>query len=849
MRGSNGVGGDTIGEAADKRLTVSTQISGVDVSEDNSTAGGSGATLPNRARVVVIGGGAVGASVLYHLTERGETDVVLLDLNELTSGSTWHAAGNIPTYTGDRAMLRVQHYSTELYTTLSADDAYPFAYNKTGSIRLARTEERWLEFKRVTAMANALDYGYELITPEEARDRFYPHLNTDDIVGVLWDPNDGDVDPSQLTQAMASAARKRGARVVRFCPVTAVEPSGEGWKVTTDRGIIEADIVVNAAGYRGAEVAAMVGEFLPMVSLEHQYLVTEPVPELEALDAKIPLLRDPDASYYLRQEKHGLILGPYEKGATPRWTDGKLPEDFAYQLWPDDLERLEWYIEEACNRMPLLGTVGVQRVINGPIPYAPDGFPYVGPAVGKQNFYHACAFTFGICQAGGSGRVIAEWILDGKPSFDTWSLDPRRYDAYADQAYVVERATETYAEEYAIAYAEEEKPAGRPRLVTPVTERLKARGAVMGARGGWERAAHFNAGDDTAGEATYGRAPWFEQVAHECRSVRDHVGLTEISGFARWRVTGDDAATWLDGLSASKLPSLGRVGLAYFCAPHGGIVTETSVTRLGENDILLMGAAAARRHDRDWLDAHLPATGVTIEDVTEASTTLVIAGPKSRDLLASLTDADVSNAAFPWLTAQQITVAGIAVLALRVNYVGELGWELHVGVEQSGALYDALVEAGKDFELADIGQYAVGSLRLEKAYRAWKTDFDLDVTPLDGGLSRFVDLDKGEFVGRDALLAQRDAGVETAFVQMLLDDSDPCEAMFGAPILRDGAIVGMVTSGGYGHRLERSIALGLVDIEHAGVGTSLVVDAFGVHRKADVVAEPAWDPRNERLRA
>jgi len=800
--------------------------------------------------VVVIGGGAVGCSVLYHLAMRGMSEAVLLDMNELTSGSTWHAAGNIPRFSSDRSMLRLQHYSTELYAKLAADPAYPIAYHQTGAVRLARTPDRALEFERVAAMANAMGYGLELMTPAAMNER-WPQISADDVVSVLYDPKDGDIDPSQLTQAFASAARAKGARIVRFAPVTAIEAlPGSRWRVTSEKGSIEADVVVNAGGYRGAQIAALVGEHLPMATMEHQYLVTEAVPELAAREDKIPMVRDPDASYYLRQEKHGLILGPYEKGATPRWTDGKLPDDFAYQLWPDDLDRLARYIEDACERVPLLGTVGVQRVINGPIPYAPDGLPYIGPAVDKPNFFHACAFTFGICQSGGAGRAISEYILDGKPSFDLWSMDPRRYGAYADQAYAVEKACEVYAEEYAIVYPEQEKPAGRPRLVTPVTERLIERGAVMGARGGWERAVYFaRSGDDTCAAAGYGRNAWFDTVGAECRAVRDGVGLIEIGGFSRHRVRGADARRWLDPLVATRLPDAGRVGLAWFCDDDGCIVTETSITAFADDDLLVIGAAAARRLDRDWLEAHrVEGMDIDIADQTEAMTTLVVAGPNARRLLAPLTETDLDNAAFRWLTHRPISVAGIAVDALRVNFVGELGWELHVPIEHAAALHASLHEAGADHGLVDVGMYAMESMRLEKAYRHWKQDIDRDVTPLEAGFERLVALGKGEFAGRDALRRQAEAGVQRRFVQMLLEPGG-IEPMFGAPILAAGQVVGQVTSAGFGHRLERSVALGYVSAGLAEAGTDLQVDCFGKARSATVVAEPAWDPRNDRLRS
>jgi len=805
--------------------------------------------LPARARVVVIGGGAVGTSVLYHLAMRGMDDAVLLDMNELTSGSTWHAAGNVPRFSSDRSLLRLQHYSTELYAGLAADPAYPIAYHRTGSVRLARTADRALEFERVAAMANAMDHGLELMTPRAMSER-WPEISSHDLTSVLWDPRDGDIDPSQLTQAMASAARSKGARIVRFAPVTGIDSlPGERWRVNSDKGRIEADVVVNAGGYRGAQIAAMIGEFLPMATMEHQYLVTEAVPELLARGDSLPLVRDPDASYYLRQEKHGLILGPYEKGATPRWTDGQLPEDFAYQLWPDDLERLEWYIEQACERVPLLGTVGVQRVINGPIPYAPDGLPYIGPAVGQRNFFHACGFTFGICQAGGAGKAISEYILDGRPEHDLWSMDPRRYGAHADRAFAIEKACEVYAEEYAIAYPQQEKPAGRPRLVTPVTERMIERGAVMGARGGWERAVWFaQLGDDTTAAAGYGRNAWFDRVGTECRAVRDGVGLIEIAGFSRHRVRGADARRWLDGLVATRLPSAGRVGLAWFCDERGGIVTETSVTTFADDDVLLIGAAAGRRLDRDWLEQHrIGGMDVGIDDETEAFTTLVVAGPSSRVLLASMTGSDVSDGAFGWLSHRPITVAGIALHAQRINFLGELGWELHVPIEHAGTLHDSLHEAGAAHGLVDVGMYAMESMRLEKAYRHWQQDIDRDVTPLEAGFERWVALDKADFIGRAALQRQADAGVVRRFVQMLLDEG-AIEPMPGAPILHAGRPIGRVTSGGFGHRLERSVALGYVPVELSAPGTDLQIDCFGSARSATVVAQPAWDPENARPR-
>ena len=752
--------------------------------------------MKRSARVVIIGGGVVGCSALYHLAKRGWTDSVLVEMDELTSGSTWHAAGNVPTFSTSRNTIKLQNYSTQLYAQLAADPDYPINYHQTGSLRLAQSEARMEEYRHVLAMANAMGLGYELLDVKALQQR-HPFVEGHSLQGALWDPHDGDIDPSQLTQALASAARKMGAQLYRFTCVTGIErTSGNEWSVKTDKGSISCEFVINAGGYRGAEISALGGQFMPMVCMQHQYLLTEQIAELEQHHGKLPLVRDPDDSWYLRQEKNALILGPYEWAATPHWADGKLPRSFAYELYADDLDRLEWYIEQACKRVPILGTAGVQRVINGPIPYTPDGNAYIGPAFGLQNFFHCFGFSFGICQGGGAGKSIAEWVIDGQPEWDLWSMDARRYTEYATQDYVVKRATELYQHEYAIQFPDKEWPAGRPALMSPVYARLKAKGAQFGARGGWERATWFpRPQDDTTPAPSFHHGPWFDAVGEECRHVREHVGVLDLGGFSKYEINGGGAAAWLDTLIAGKLPRPGRLSLSYFCTPAGGVWSEMTITRLADEHFLLITAAAAKWHDLQWLQEHLPAAGnINLNDVSNDYSTLVVAGPRARQVLQKLTNADLSNAAFPWLSYQTLQMAESEVIAMRVNYVGELGWELHVRNAQQLVLYDALMAAGVEFGIRDFGIYAMESMRLEKCYRAWKAELDHEYSPLRSGLRRFVDLEKPEFIGKAALVQEAKEGTPDQFTAFELADGN-ADAMYGCSVQQAGKVVGYITSG------------------------------------------------------
>ena len=804
--------------------------------------------MKSHVRVLVIGGGAVGCSALYHLARRGWTDIALTERDELTAGSTWHAAGNCPTFSTSWNILKLQRYGNALYQRLAAEADYPIDYHVTGSIRLAHGKARMEEFAHVAAMARAQGIEFELIGPTEIKSR-HPLIALDDIAGGLWDPYDGDIDPSQLTQAFAHGARQAGAEIYRFNPVTAIHARPDGtWAVTTKGGTIVAEIVVNAAGYRAGEIAAMVGQSLPLVSLQHQYLVTEGIAAIAALPVRLPLLRDPDVSYYLRQERDGLLLGPYERRPKSVWPDG-IPPGFSSELFADELDRLEPYIAAAIARVPALGGVGVKRIVNGPIPYAPDGNPYIGPAAGLRNFFHCNSFSFGICQAGGAGKTIAEMIVDGEAEWDLWAFDARRYGAYADTGYVTAKAIELYEHEYAVAFANEERPAGRPRHVTPLYDRLAAKGAVFGARGGWERAAWFAPHGETAANfVSFQRTNWHAPVGRECRAVAERVGIMDLAGFSKFQVGGAGAAAWLDGFVCGALPRVGRVTLAYALTPRGRLRSEFTITRLAEDRFLLLAAASARDHDWDLLSGNLPGDGsVELADASESGSTLVLAGPLARDVLAPLTATDLSNAAFPWLAAREIVVAGVKLLALRVNYVGELGWELHAAMDGLPRLYDALWEAGRAHGIVDFGMYAMDSLRLEKSYVAWKQDITLDYDPFEAGLGRFVRLDKGDFVGRAALVERRARGIGQSLVSLLVEAED-ADAPSSSVVLRDGEPVGVVGSGGYGHRIGRSIALAYVRRDLAAPGTPLDIAILGKRCKAVVAASPLYDPANGRLR-
>ena len=808
--------------------------------------------MKSHTQVLVIGGGAVGCSALYHLTQLGVRDVVLLERDELTSGSTWHAAGNCPNFSTSWNLIKLQRHSTRMYAELAARVGYDINYHITGSIRLAHTLQRVDEFRHVLAQARAQGIEFEMLDPAEIRAR-HPFITTDDIRAGLYDPYDGDIDPAQLTQALAKGARDAGAQIHRQTRVTAIErrPSGE-WRVVTDRGEIVAQTVINAAGYRGGEIAALVGVYLPIVTLSHQYLVTEDIPELVARGAaRLPLLRDPDVSYYMRQERQGLILGPYEWQATAHWLRG-IPEEFAQQLFDDDLPRLESYIEAACARVPLLGTVGVKSVINGPIPYAPDGNPLIGPAPGLPGFFHCCAFTFGIAQAGGAGKVIAEWVVHGQPEWDMWPLDVRRYHDYADQKFTLAKALETYRHEYGIGFPAEERAAGRPAKSSPAYGRLQHKGARFGARGGWERAVYFPLPTDPsdAPESSFRRPRWHAAIARECQAVQQRVAVLDLPGFTKFEVSGAGAAAWLDHMVAGALPRPGRTALSYFCAPNGGIVTEMTITALAPERYWLISAAAGERHDEHWLRAHLPerAAAVNIDNQTERFGTLIVVGPKSRELLTALTSTDLSNQAFPWLAVRTLAIGQTEAIALRVNYVGELGWELHLPVEQLLAVYDLLWAAGVPLGISDFGLYAMDSLRLEKCYRAWKGDLTSEYTPLMASLNRFVKLDKpGGFIGQEALRREARRGPRERFVPLLVEAGDADAAAVSIVFQRD-QVVGLVTSGGYGYRLQQSIALAYVQSDLAAAGTELEVEILGTRRRAVVGTEPLYDPENLRLR-
>ncbi len=816
------------------------------------------ADFPTTARVVIIGGGVVGVSTLYHLAKKGWTDCVLLEKNELTAGSTWHAAGNCPNFAPNWAVMNMQRYSLDMYRTLANDVDYPMNYHVTGALRLGHTKERRQEFERVAGQARSMGLPLEMIGIDEVRN-YNPFVETHDLSAVLWDPLDGDIDPAQLTQALAKGARDLGAKIERFCPATGVSQSDTGeWIVHTDKGDIKCAQVVNAAGYYAARVGEWFKPFggrdVPLTVMSHQYFLTEEIDEIKAWTKengkKTPMIRDVDSSYYLRQDKNGLNLGPYERNCKAHWVteDDPMPHDFSFQLYPDDLDRLEWYIEDAMARVPLLGTGGVGRNINGPIPYAPDGLPMVGPMPGVRNAFEAHSFTFGIVQGGGAGKVMAEWLVEGETEMDMWSVDPRRYTDYTDPDYCHAKALETYGHEYGMHFPHKMWPAGRDKKLSPVDAKIRALGGQMGAYNGWERANWFaKDGDDTSVEATETwerEGPWKVRVKEECEAVRDGVGVLDLPGFSRFDLSGPGAAEFLRGMIAGALPKIGRMNLAYFPDSQGRLLTEMSLIRHDEDHFTLITAASAQWHDYDILNKYLP-SGLTLTDITREFSTLIVTGPKARNLFAAMgTDADLT---LGWLTHQSAKVAGVDCKLARVSFAGELGWEIHARMDKMPALYDAVLATGA----TPFGMFALNALRIEKGYRAWKGDLSTDYTLLESGMERFIKFDKAQdFPGKAALLSEKQQGRKKGFAMLTIDNPGPADAPYMSPIWHGDEVVGETTSGDWGFRVNKSIALGMLRTDVSTPGSKVEIEIYGERYTATVEGDqPLWDPKNERIRA
>ena len=815
-------------------------------------AGSTRRNTTQSARVAVIGGGIVGASVLYWLTKLGWTDVVLIEKSELTNGSTWHAAGNVTTFHGLYDLSRIQKYAMETYRTLDAETGGGVGMKRIGSLFLAHHQGQMDEYRAQMGRSRMLDLGYRLVTPEEACS-LHPFMSGEGLVGALYDADYGPIDPTGATNALAAAAKNEGATILRRTEVTALDQQSDGsWIVTTTEGTLHAGIVVNAAGFWAQEVAALAGLYQPIIAVEHQYLVTEAIPAIAARKEPFPAIRGGDASFYMRREGNGLLCGAWENDCHV-WGVAGVPKGFGAELFAPDFDRIENEIVAAARRVPLLGEAGIKQIVNGPFAFGPDAKPHLGPVRGAKNFFSATGFTAGIAQGGGAGRVLAEWIIEGRPSVDLTSLDPDRFSDYATRSYTIAKVRECYAKRFSVPYPEEERPAGRPAKTSPIHDRLVARGAVHGALAGWERPMWFALnGADRTEQPSFRRPSWFETVGKECRAVRSTAGLLDLSSFAKYRVAGAGAETWLNRMFAKPVPSrAGRAGLRLMLNEQGGVIGDLTVAHLPDDSFYLMGAAAAFHYHRRWLENHLPTSGVSFEPVSARYGVLALAGPRSREILAAATDDDVSNAALPFFGLKQIAIGPAKLWALRVAYTGELGFELHIPSEYMLAVYERLTKESAAHGMIDFGVRAMNHLRIEKSYRRLGSDLTAETTPFEAGMESFVSLNGHDYVGHDALLRARDAGPKRKLAMLEIDASD-ADAIGNEPVSESGSIVGHVSSAGYGHTIGRSLALAYVKPEFAqpteAGGPTLSVEILGEARKARVIPDSPYDPQGSRLR-
>lgn len=836
--------------------------------------------MKSSARVVVIGGGVAGVATLYHLAKKGWADVVLVERKELTSGSTWHAAGLLPLFNMSYSVGQIHKYSVDFYQRLEKETGHSVGFRQVSNIRLAMSEDRLDEYRYYAGVARTIGVDVRLLSPDEVQ-TIWPLCRTDGLLGAIQHPDDGYIQPADLTQALAAGARSLGAEIYRHNAVTALaELPGGGWSVTTDDGVIDCEHVVCASGNFARKTGAMVGLDIPVIPVQHQYLVTEPHPDIMARKEKglpeMGVLRESDSSWYLREENGGLILGPYEHGAPCCYVDGP-DEHSEYELFEADLDRLEPHIEAAIARVPAFGEVGIKQMYNGAICYTPDGNPIIGPAWGLNNFWLNEGHSFGITAAGGAGWQLAEWIVDGEPTIDMMGVDPRRFGSYASQGYLRTKNEEAYANVFTTHYPDEERAAARPLKRSPCYERMRDKGAVFGVVYGWERPNWFappeyGLSDDVinrpatllhrnhspANEAglieekwSFRRSNYFDFVGEECLHVHHQVGLLDMSAFAKFEVSGPGASGWLDGLFANRIPhQVGRVGLCHLLTDKGGVRSEFTVHRTGPEQFYLVSAGAFERHDFDYLQKLRPRDGtVDVQKVTTQQGVLVLAGPRSRELLQRITRVDLSNAAFPWLVGKEADLGVAHGRVLRVNFVGELGYELHHPIEMQNYLFDLLFEAGEDLGLRPFGIRAMDALRLEKSYRLVSRELSIEYAALESGLQRFVKFDKPDFIGKAGLSRWQEEGFRWQFVTAEMRGADGVDARGSEPIYRAGELVGRSTSGGYGWRVGKSLVLGMVALECATVGTEMEIEVLGQRYALVVIDESPFDPDNARLRS
>lgn len=797
------------------------------------------------AQVVIIGGGAMGVSLLYHLTKMGWRDVILVEKNDLTHGSTWHAAGLCTHFAHNPTIQELRATSVRLYRdTLPQETGQSCGFHPSGAMRITRNPDRMDEFAHVAGLSDFTGYPLEILTPDRIAE-LHPFTRLDGLLGGIYEPDDGHVDPTLATNAMAQVAVAGGATIQRYNAVLSIERLTDAWRVETVKGPINSRHLVNAAGTWGWEIGHMMGLNIPSVPVLHQYLVTDTVPEVAARIVQglpeLPMIRDPEESWYVRQERDGLILGPYEKEAQVWSVDG-CPPEFGADLMPPDLDRVEHIIEAALERIPALANGGVKTVVNGPITFTPDANPLIGPAHGLSNAWLLTGSSMGVMEGGGAGWFLAHWMTHGAPPMDALAVDSRRFGSWADRDYRVSKAIECFGLQFGVHYPNEERPAGRELRLSPLHDLMVERGAVMGAAHGWERPNWFSDDGAQKAEETFRRANWFVAVAKEVDGAANRVALADLSIFSKFEVRGPETAQFMDTLGANKSPALGRIGLIHALTSAGGVASEFTVATLGPDHTYLTSAAAAEEMDLDLLLTHASGFDVEIDNRTEELAVIGVMGPLSRDVLAEVTPANL-EAGFPWLSVQTIKVAGVQARAMRVSYLGELGWELHTPAKEAATVFKALEDAGAAHNIGFYGAYAANSMRLEKGYRGWGADLTTERTALEAGLGFLVKPGGRTFVGREAMMDRVDPW-EMVLLEIETTDVDP---FYAHTVLHEGRSVGIVTSGAYGHRTNKTLALAY--LRDPSARTELQVRILGKNRDSKILTRAPYDAENSRLKA